>query len=266
MAHEAIRRIYPLLRAEDMTWHLVEMAPRILGELSADLAAYTTDELTKRGMQVHLGTKLESCEDGHVALSDGSSFDAETVVWTAGVKAEPVLAKFGFALDDKGRLPCEANLRATGFDDVWSAGDCAAVPDLTQPGKTCAPTAQHAVRQARRLADNAVASLRGDDVADYKHVFAGSVASLGLHKGVAEIYGVKMRGQVTWFMHRTYHLSRVPTLNRKVRVMLDWTLALFFRREAVSLGQFADPRATFRAAAHQGDVSRATLQPARRAE
>ena len=263
MARDVIRQDYKNLRVEQMTWHLVEAAPRILGELSESLADYTTDQLRKRGMQVHIGTTLDSCEDGHVRLSDGTETVAETIVWTAGVKAEPILGKYGFALDTKGRLPCAATLLASGFTDVWSAGDCAAVPDLTQPGKMCAPTAQHAVRQAKQLGDNIVASLRGEEPKKYKHVFAGSVASLGLHKGVAEIYGIKMRGLLAWFLHRTYHVSRVPTFNRKVRVLVDWTTALFFRREAVSLGQFADPKATFRAAAGKGkeDVSQSLEAP-----
>ncbi|HEX7354182.1 MAG TPA: NAD(P)/FAD-dependent oxidoreductase [Mycobacteriales bacterium] len=262
MARDVVRNEYKSLRVEQMSWHLVEAAPRILGELSESLADYTTRLLTERGMHVHTGTTLESCEDGHVRLSDGTQAEAETVVWTAGVKAEPILAKYGFELDQKGRLPCAATLLASGFTNVWSAGDCAAVPDLTRPGQTCVPTAQHAVRQAKQLADNIVATLRGKEPASYKHVFAGSVASLGLHKGVAEIYGVKMRGWLAWFMHRTYHVSRVPTFNRKVRVLLDWTVALFFRREAVSLGQFADPKATFRAAAGKdGEVSQSLEAP-----
>src|SRR5205823_13523039 len=108
-------------------------------------------------------------------------------------------------------------------------------------------SAQHAVRQAKQLGDNIVASLRGETVRDYRHPYAGSVASLGLHKGVAEVYGVKVRGFPAWFMHRTYHVSRMPTFNRKVRVVADWSLALFFRREIVSLGAFANPRQEFEA-------------------
>ena len=105
------------------------------------------------------------------------------------------------------------------------------------------------MRQAKRLADNLVASLRGEPLHEYRHAYAGSVASLGLHKGVAEIYGVKLRGLPAWFMHRTYHMTRMPTFNRKVRVVADWTLALFFHREIVSLGDFDNPRRDFEAAA-----------------
>jgi NADH dehydrogenase len=125
------------------------------------------------------------------------------------------------------------------------------VPDLTSdvPGATTSPSAQHAVRQAKRLGDNIAAVLKGREPVDYAHKHVGSVASLGLHKGVAQVYGIKLKGWIAWFMHRTYHVSRMPTLNRKVRIVLDWTLALFFRREAVSLGRIHMPHEEFRAAA-----------------
>jgi len=188
-------------------------------------------------------------------LSDGAVFESDTIVWTAGVKPNPVLAELGLPLDAKGRLRCRTDLRVDGVDDAWGAGDATAVPDLTKPGKYCGPSAQHAVRQARRLADNIVAGLRGLPLTDYRHASVGSVASLGLHKGVAQVYGVKLKGLPAWFMHRTYHLSRVPTLNRKIRVVADWTLALFFKREIVSLGSISMPFHEFEVAAGVADGS-----------
>ena len=137
-------------------------------------------------------------------------------------------------------MRARASLTVDGYDDAWTAGDCAAVPDLTNPGEFCAPNAQHAVRQARLLARNIGRALRGKPLRDYRHKYIGSLASLGLHKGVAQIYGFKLRGWPAWFMHRTYHVSRVPTLNRKIRIVLDG-LALFFRRDV-------DPRVTADAA------------------
>ena len=198
-----------------------------------------------------LHTRLESCVDGHVELSDGQRFEADTIVWTAGVKANPVVASTGLPLDERGRIRCGADLRVVGFDDAWAAGDNAAVPDLSSsvPGATCSPSAQHAVRQAKVLARNVLRVLAGDAPVDYRHRHVGSVASLGLHKGVAQVYGIKLKGFPAWFMHRTYHLSRVPTFNRKARVVLDWTLALFFRREVVSLGSLHHPSDEFRRAA-----------------
>jgi NADH:ubiquinone reductase (H+-translocating) len=238
-------KYYDNIGPDDLRFVLVEMAHRILPEVGDDLGRYTIERLTERGIEVRLGTKLESCVDGHVVLSDGSDFDADTIVWTAGVKANPVLASSDLPRDSAGRARARADLRVDGIDHAWTAGDNAAVPDLTQPGKLCAPNAQHAVRQARLLARNVVHSLRGEPLKDYRHKYVGSVASLGLYKGVAQVYGIKLRGFPAWFMHRTYHMSRLPTFNKKVRVVLDWTLALFFRRDVVSLGTLHAPRADF---------------------
>ena len=244
---------YREISPADMRWMMVEATGRILPEVSPAMGLYTVKQLEHRGIEVKLNTKVVSLVDGHVVLDDGEEFDAETVVWTAGVKANPMLANTDLPLDQRGRVKANAFLQVDGVADAWTAGDCAAVPDLTMgEGVTTGPSAQHAVRQARRLADNVVAHLRHEPIEPYSHRYAGSVASLGLHKGVAEVYGVKLRGWPAWLMHRTYHLSRVPTFNRKARVVADWTLALFFQREIVSLGTFADPRADFRRVAGHG--------------
>ncbi|MDX6433325.1 MAG: hypothetical protein QOE54_5691 [Streptosporangiaceae bacterium] len=250
MARDAIR-YYPGVQAGDMRWVLVEASGRILPEVGQDMGAWTVEALRKRGIEVRLETMLKSADNGHVVLSDGESFEAGTLVWTAGVKPHPVVRASDLPVDDKGRLKATAELTIEGLEHAYTAGDNAAVPDLTKPGEYCAPNAQHAVRQAKRLAGNIVADLHGEPRKPYKHAYVGSVASLGLHKGVAQVYGVKMRGFPAWFMHRTYHLSRVPTLNRKVRVVADWTLALFFRREIVSLGTLQRPREEFELATGQ---------------
>ena len=238
----------------DLRFVLVEASGRILPEVREEMSVYTVEQLRGRGIDVRLETRLESCVGGEVVLSDGTRLSADTLVWTAGVKANPVLLASDLPLDERGRLRCAPTLQVTGdrgvLAGVWGAGDCAAVPDLTgAPGAYCSPSAQHAVRQARVLGDNIVAALRADEPGVYRHRHVGSVASLGLHRGVADVYGVKVKGLPAWFMHRTYHMSRMPTFNRKVRIVLDWTLALFFRRELVALGRLQDPYAEFRAAA-----------------
>src|SRR6059058_3802394 len=246
MARDALR-FYDGIEPSDMRWVMVEASPRILPEVSEELGRYTVRELEKRDIEVKLQTRVESLVDGEVVLSTGERFFAETVVWTAGVRPHPLLEATDLPLDEKKRLRCRPTLQVFGVEDAWAAGDCAAVPDLSkgEPGATTSPSAQHAVRQARVLAGNILASFSGAPLTPYRHSYVGSVASLGLHKGVAEIYGIKLRGFPAWFMHRTYHMSRMPTFNRKVRVVADWTLALFFRREIVSLGAFADPRRDF---------------------
>ena len=244
MSRAAIR-YYQGLSESDLRWVLVEAAGRILPQVSEGLGRYTVRQLEKRAIEVKLHTRVTSMTDGHVVLDDGTEFDADTVVWTAGVRPHPLIGRTDLPRDEKDRLVASEFLTVVGVDGAWTAGDCARVPDITAPGAFTAPNAQHAVRQARRLADNLVASLRGEALTPYRHRYVGSVASLGLHKGVADVYGVKLTGWPAWFMHRTYHLSRLPTVNRKVRVVLDWTLALFFQREIVSLGSFANPRRDF---------------------
>ncbi len=251
MARDALR-YYPELDPDEMHWVLVEATNRILPEVDPDMGAYTVAQLMKRHLDIRLDTRLESCVDGVVKLSDGDSFDADTIVWTAGVKAHPMLEATDLPRDQKGRVIClptlqVANVDGRVVDGAWSAGDCAAVPDLTSPvpGALCSPSAQHAVRQAARLADNIVAVLRARQPKEYRHKHVGSVASLGLHKGVAQVYGFKIKGWPAWFMHRTYHMTRIPTLNRKIRVIVDWTLALFLKREVVALGELHQPREPF---------------------
>ncbi|MET8608990.1 NAD(P)/FAD-dependent oxidoreductase [Streptomyces misionensis] len=244
-------RYYHNVRAEDMKWILVEATDRILPEVGAELGRYTVTQLRRRNIQVLLGTRLESCADRIAVLSDGRRFPTRTVVWTAGVKPHPLLAATDLPLTDGGRLRCTARLTVEGTEHAWGAGDAAAVPDVTaaEPGVLTAPNAQHALRQARVLGDNLVHALRGEPLETYAHAYAGSVASLGFHKGVAQVYGRRLKGYPAWFMHRVYHLSRVPTANRKARVLAEWILSGLFKREIVSLGSLEHPRAEFELAA-----------------
>ncbi|WP_217179631.1 NAD(P)/FAD-dependent oxidoreductase [Streptomyces sp. AC495_CC817] len=243
-------RYYHNIKPEDMKWILVEASDRILPEVGEEMGRYTVTELRRRNIDVRLHTRLESCADRVAVLSDGARFPTRTVVWTAGVKPHPVLAATDLPLNERGRLKCTAELSVEGVAHAWAAGDAAAVPDVTaEAGRETAPNAQHAVRQARTLGDNIAHSLRGEPLETYSHKYVGSVASLGLHKGVAHVYGRKLKGYPAWFMHRVYHLSRVPTFNRKARVLAEWTLSGLFKREIVSLGSLEHPRAEFELAA-----------------
>ncbi|MGW4300889.1 NAD(P)/FAD-dependent oxidoreductase [Streptomyces sp. NPDC004646] len=249
MARHATR-YYPGIRPEDMKWILVEATGRVLPEVGPELGGYTVTQLRRRNIRVLLETRLESCADRIAVLSDGQRFPTRTLVWTAGVRPHPLLAATGLPLTDRGRLRCTAELTVEDTPHAWGAGDAAAVPDVTaDPGTETAPNAQNAVRQARVLADNLVHTLRGEPLDTYAHAHAGSVASLGLHKGVAQVYGHRLTGYPAWLIHRAYHLGRVPTVNRKARVLAEWTLAGLFRRDIVSLGSLEHPRAEFELAA-----------------
>ncbi|HET6501974.1 MAG TPA: NAD(P)/FAD-dependent oxidoreductase [Amycolatopsis sp.] len=242
-------RYYENIEPDDIRWVLVEAAPRILPEVRETLGVWTVEQLEKRGIEVYLSTAAKSFEHGHVVLSDGTEFDSDTIIWTAGVKANPVLVNSDLPVDKRGRLEATASLQVVGHPDVWTAGDNAAVPDLSRteqdPTATCPPNAQHAVRQARVLAKNIIRVLRHGQAKDYYHKNLGAVAGLGLHKGVADAVNLKIKGFPAWLFHRGYHLKAMPTFNRKVRILLDWMLGGLFRREVVSLGQINNPKEEF---------------------
>ena len=243
LAAEAVTR-YQRVTKDELRWVLVEAGPTILTEMALTAGEYTVELLRKRGMDVYLSTTVESAEGGMVTLSNGESFPADTFVWTAGVKADPLAASLPWAKDGRDRLVTDEYLRVKDVDSAWSAGDCAAVPDVIKGG-TCPPTAQHALRQARRLAKNLVAAVRGQELEPFRYRNLGGLASLGRHKGVASIMGVRVRGFPAWFIARTYHLLMIPTVGRKVRIALDWTIALFFRRDVVQLAALQTPRDAF---------------------
>ncbi|HEY7660293.1 MAG TPA: NAD(P)/FAD-dependent oxidoreductase [Actinomycetota bacterium] len=247
LARDAVAN-YPTIRRSQMRWVLVEAAGAILPELDAELAAYARASLEERGIEILLHTRLESAEDGIVRLSDGQVFAADTIVWTAGVKPSPLASASGFPTDEAGRIRTNARLEVDGVVDAWAAGDAAAVPDASSSG-TMPPTAQHGMRQGRHLARNLVASLEGGAPSAFDYRGIGSVCSLGRYKGVASIFGVRLRGFPAWFAHRSYHLLAMPTFTRKVKIALDWTIALLFPRDIAQLGSLEHPRSRFERAA-----------------
>ncbi|WP_406283685.1 NAD(P)/FAD-dependent oxidoreductase [Embleya sp. NBC_00896] len=261
MARDAVR-YYKNLRREDMRFVMVEAANRILPEVGPELGAWTLEKLKERDIEFHLETSLKSCVDKHCVLSNDIEFDASTILWTAGVKPNPVLSEYGLPLGPRGHVDTRTTLQVVGMDNVFSAGDNAQVPDLAVgEGAWCPPNAQHAVRQARVLGDNVVSVMRGFPPKEYKHKNLGAVAGLGLHKGVAVMFGrLRLKGLLAWLFHRTYHGAMVPTFNRKFRVFADWTLSAFFRREIVSLGAMEHPRDEFAEAALP--VQRPAVEPA----
>jgi NADH:ubiquinone reductase (H+-translocating) len=235
LVRDALRH-YPTLRDVPQHWLLVDAAPKILAEIPPSLGEYAARQLQGRGVDIRVGTTLQSVEQHSAVLSDGDRIDTSTVVWTAGVRANPANARFGLPLDERGRVKVEPTLQVEGMPHVWALGDGARVPNLATPGEFDPPTCQHALRQARRLAKN----LTGEQK-PYRYRMLGQVATLGRYKGIAEIPGVLLRGFPGWFVTRTYHLYQLPLLTRKLRVVVDWTTALFFRRDIAELGTLGHP-------------------------
>lgn len=247
LARDALES-YPGLRPDQMRWTLVEAAGSILPEIDSGLAEYALERLRARGIEVLLHTLLESAEGGTLRLSGGQVFRSDTLVWTAGVKPSPLASGSGFPVDDSGRVRTDAYLRVEDVEDAWASGDAAAVPDRLAGG-VMPPTAQHGMRQGKRLASNLVAVLEGRTPEPFDYRGIGAVVSLGRYKGVAVIRGVRLRGFPAWFAHRSYHLYAMPTLTRKVKIAADWTVALLFPRDLAQLGSLEHPREPFERAA-----------------
>jgi NADH dehydrogenase len=228
---DAVPRFYPGLKDVRRRWVLVDAAPKILPEIPPRLGEYAAHELAERGVEIHVGTTLESVSENEAVLGDGTHIPTNTLVWTAGVRANPLLEDLGVPLDDRKRVLVDELLRVQGHEHVWALGDCAHVPN-TKADRPDPPTSQHALRQARRLAKNIQGARE-----PYGYRMLGQVATLGRYKGVAEVPGFKLRGFLGWFVTRAYHLYQLPLLSRKVRVVVDWTVSLFFRRDVVDFGE-----------------------------
>jgi len=231
---------YPRARLHGMRWVLVEATGRVLPEIDAGLADYALRELRGRGIDIRLGTTLEEVSVDRARLSTGETLPTRTVVWTAGVAPHPSLRELGVPLDERGRVPVDEHLRVRGMDGIWAIGDCAAAPDPR--GGLCPPTAQHAVRQEPVAARNIAAEL-GIGIAEaFQYRSSAAFVNLGRYKAVGRIGRRTFRGFPAWWLARTYHMSQIPGVARKVRAVIDWTASLPFRRDLSELGSIGHPR------------------------
>jgi NADH dehydrogenase len=229
LAAGALRR-HPRLAGIEPRWVLVDHAPRILGQVPERLARSAARTLVRRGIEIVSGTALASVEAGAAVLSDGRRLETETVVWTAGIAANPVAGRLGLPLDDRGRVPVDETLRVAGLENVWALGDCAAVPNAATPGEHDPATCQHALRQARRLARNLSGTPR-----PYRYRTRGQMATLGRRHGIALVGRLPVAGLPGWLLARAYHLLYMPLRARRVRVLADWVTAACFRRDVAEL-------------------------------
>jgi NADH dehydrogenase len=233
---------YPRCRLDGTRWVLVEAGPQIMPEVHPRLADFTTRELRGRGIEVRSGTTLESMTEATALLSDGEEIPARTVCWTAGVRPSPVVARLGLPTGPQGRIVTDKFMRVDGHENVWAIGDAAAVPDPAAAGdRPSPPTAQHAIRQGRRVADNVAASLGHGHLKPFTYKTLGVFVDLGRHRAVAELLRVRLRGFPAWFAARTYHLAMMPGTVRRLRLMVDWTVGLLFGRASAELGQLGHP-------------------------
>ena len=238
-AVDAMER-YPRARLHGMRWMLVEATNRVLPETDPGLADYALRELRGRGIDIRLGTTLDEVTATTARLSTGETLPTRTVVWTAGVAPHPSLRTLSVPLDERGRVPVDEYLRVEGLERVWAVGDCAAVPN--PDGGVSPGTAQQAVRQGPVAAHNIAAELGVGSPRPFRYRDRASFVNLGRYKAVGQLGQRRFRGFPAWWLARTYHMSQIPGVARKVRAVVDWTVSLPFSRDVSEVGSIGHPR------------------------
>lgn len=231
--HESTR-LYRNISRDEIRVVLVEREPRILPMLDEDLSRFASTHLQKRGVELRLENTVNRITADSVELKAGERIPTSTVIWTAGVAPNPLIADSGLPCDQRGYLVCEPDLRVKDFDNLWAVGDIASNPD--PQGNAYPPTAQHAIREGVQAAENIERALHGHPTEALVYRSRGMMAPLGYHQGVARIMRWKFSGLPAWFLWRTFYLLKMPGFTRGIRVMVDWTLSWFFRRDYVQLG------------------------------
>jgi NADH dehydrogenase len=234
---------YPNVDRKLVRMVLVHPGSHLLPELGEKLGTYASGVLSRRGIEVRLGTRVKAVTPSAVELSNGERIPTSTVVWTAGSSAHPLLERLALR-KDRGRITTDVYLRAAGASGVWAIGDCALIPDRARGG-AFPPTAQHALREGRTLARNVISSIDGRPLKPFAFKTLGQLAAIGKRRGVARILGVNFSGFIAWWLWRTIYLAKLPRIEKKVRVALDWTLDLVFSKDLV---QLATPRSRILAA------------------
>ena len=225
---------YPNLSEDMLRVMLVHSGPEILPELGESLGRYAEKVLARRGVEIRLKNRVKSVTESKVFLADGVSIPSRTLVWTAGTVPSPIISSLPCA-KERGRLLVNQFLGVPDWPDVWAVGDCAFVPDIRNPGQSHPPTAQHAIREGRVVAQNIAAALLGRPLRSFSFKTIGLLASIGRRMGVARIFGFNFSGFFAWWMWRTVYLSKLPGLDKKVRVAFDWTLDLLFPKDVCAV-------------------------------
>lgn len=230
-----VAELYKHVDVSQVRFEMVEAGPRIAPELDEKLADYSAEVLKKRGVSIRTSTRVAAIYPDRLQLEDGQTIEAQTIVVATGVTPSPLLAGIAVPKDRKGRAQTGPTMQVEGKPDVWALGDCAAIPD--PQGKPYPPLAQHALREARQLAKNILAVVRGAAPQPFVYSSKGTLAALGQYKGTGRVYRFNIHGFLAWWVWRTYYVSRMPRWSRRLRIIIDWTVALFFKNDVVQLDQ-----------------------------
>ncbi|HEY8298724.1 MAG TPA: NAD(P)/FAD-dependent oxidoreductase [Candidatus Baltobacteraceae bacterium] len=230
----SVERFYPHVRRDDIRIVLVEGGASLLPGLPPTMGTYSARALAKRGVEIVLGDNVRSATADGLELQSGRRIETRTIVWSAGVRPSPLIAAAPLPHAKNGAILVGPDMRVATARDVWAIGDCAAIPN--EAGGFYPPTAQHAIREGPVLAANLVATLRGEATRPFRYRSLGMMASLGARNAVAQLPGDRvLTGFLAWVLWRAYYLSRLPGLDRKLRVAFDWALELLFPRDMSEL-------------------------------
>lgn len=232
---------YPTLVPDDVTVVVIHSRDHILPELSRSLAQYALERMTARGVTFKLNTRLVDAQEGVVRLRPQEDIRTETLIWTAGVKPHPLVQTLSAARDPRGAILVDQHLAVPGLAGIWALGDCALVTDA-KTGQPCPPTAQFALREANTLAHNVHASIHHRPLQPFHFDAFGLLCVVGHQTACAEIKGLRFSGFFAWVLWRGIYLSKLPGLERKLRVLSDWIIDLFFPRDIVQTLELHDRR------------------------
>jgi NADH dehydrogenase len=221
-----VLRFYPRIRRDEVRFLLFEAGPRVLPEIDEKLAAVAARVLRGRGADIRVATPVRSIEAGRVRVGS-EVIDAATIVLAAGIVPSVVAAALPVLHDQRGRIAVDGTMRSRSDPRVWALGDCAAIP--SPDGRMYPALAQHTVREAKHLARNITAAIEGRIPTPFVYTPLGTMASLGHTRAVALVGRLRLTGFLAWWIRRTYYLFQMPRWDRRLRIVLDWTVALFFR-------------------------------------
>ena len=230
---ENVSKLYPHVQMREVRFELIEAGPHIVPEFDESLADYAAEVLERRGVRVRVNTKVAAIKEDRIELPSGEIIESKTIVVATGVIPSPLVSSLAIEKDRKGRVMTEPTMRAKGRENVWALGDCASIPDAS--GKPYPPLAQHAIREGPLLAENIAAVVRGAPPKPFIYQSKGTLAALGHFKGVGLVNGIRIHGFLAWWVWRSYYLFRMPRWSRRLRVVIDWTVALLFKNDVVQL-------------------------------
>jgi NADH dehydrogenase len=243
---------YPSIHQREIRVILIEAKGRILPEFDEKLAAFALERLRAAGVEVRPNTMVTGAGPHEVRIKDQNPIPTRTLIWNTGVAPNPFITNSSLPQTGRGWIKVDAHMRVEGLPGIWALGDCAQIPDALHPGRNQPALAQHAIREASRLARNITATIRGRPTRPFRYRSLGQLATLGHYKGVGTIGPIHVWGFVAWAVWRTYYLWRLPRLEKRLRVATDWTVDLVFGRDISQIQTYADTHPPVSAAIQTG--------------